>query len=85
MYISTSLMRKHNSLGPHRRPMPRIVGGSKRVGLFLMGEILLYMHMYMSRISSAGRAASTEKDREIPAEIPASHDPKRIVRFQQES
>ena len=30
-------------LGPYRRPMPRVLGGSEGGGRFLMGEIPLYM------------------------------------------
>ena len=37
-----SLIRKHLPLGPYRRPMPRVPGGSWGVGRFLMGEVPLY-------------------------------------------
>ena len=34
-YGGTSLVRKRTPLGPYRRPMPRVQGGSRRVGIFL--------------------------------------------------
>ena len=41
-YRGTSLTRKRNSLGPYRRPMPRVQGGVWGGGHFLMGEVLLH-------------------------------------------
>ena len=41
-YRSTSLTRIRTHLGPYRRPMPRVLGGSQGVGRFLMGEVPLY-------------------------------------------
>ena len=41
-YRGTSLTRKRNPLGPYRRPMPRVLGGTWRGGRFLMGEVPLY-------------------------------------------
>ena len=38
LYRSTSL-RKRTPLGPNRRPMPRVVGGSSGCERFLMGEV----------------------------------------------
>ena len=40
-YRGTSLTRKRTPLGPHRRPMPRVLGGSWGGGRFLMGEVTL--------------------------------------------
>ena len=40
----TSLIRNRTLLGPYRRPMPRVLGGSQRGGRFLMGEIAQYAH-----------------------------------------
>ena len=40
-YRGTSLIRKRNPLGPYRRPMPRVLGGSSGGGHFLMGKIPL--------------------------------------------
>ena len=40
-YRGTSLMRNRNHLGPYHRPMPRVLGGSKEGGRFLMGEVPL--------------------------------------------
>ena len=37
----TSLTRKRTPLGPYRRPMPRVLGGSQGVVRFLMGEVPL--------------------------------------------
>ena len=33
--------KKHPPLGPYRRPMPRVLGGSEGGGRFLMGEVPL--------------------------------------------
>ena len=33
-YMGTSLIRKCTPLGPYRRPMPRVIGGSWGVGVF---------------------------------------------------
>jgi len=41
-YRGTSLIRKRTPLGPYRRPMPRVLGGSWGGGRFLMGEVPLY-------------------------------------------
>ena len=41
-YRGTSPIRKRTPLGPYRRPMPRILGGSEGGGRFLMGEVPLY-------------------------------------------
>jgi len=41
-YRGTSLTRTHNPLGPYRRPMPRVLGGSLGGSCFLMGEVSLY-------------------------------------------
>ena len=41
-YRGTSVIRKRTPLGPYRKPMPRVLGGSYRSGCFLMGEVLLY-------------------------------------------
>ena len=40
-YRGTSLIRKCTPLGPYRRPMPRVLGGSWGGGRFIMGEVLL--------------------------------------------
>ena len=40
--MGTSLTRKQPPLGPYRRPMPRVLGGSLGGGRFLMGEEPLY-------------------------------------------
>ena len=41
-YRGTSLTRKRTPLGPYRRPMPRVLGGSEGVGRFLMSKVPLY-------------------------------------------
>ena len=41
-YRGTSLVRTSNFLGPDRRPMPRLLGGSLGGGRFLAGEVPLY-------------------------------------------
>ena len=33
---------RHTPVGPYRRPMPRVLGGSSGVGRFLIGEVPLY-------------------------------------------
>ena len=38
LYRGTSLMRMRTPLGPYRRPMRRVLGGSYGGGRFLMGE-----------------------------------------------
>ena len=38
----TSLVTEQTPLGPYRRPMPRVLGGSQGVGRFLIGEVPLY-------------------------------------------
>ena len=42
VYRRTSLARKRTHLGPYRRPVPRVLGGTQVGGRFLMGEIPLY-------------------------------------------
>jgi len=42
-YRGTTLNRKRTPLGPYRRPMPRVLGGSYGGGCFLMGEVPLYV------------------------------------------
>ena len=44
-YRGTSLIRKRTPLGPYRRPMLRVLGGSYRHGRFLMDEVPLYMEV----------------------------------------
>jgi hypothetical protein len=41
-YRGTSLIRKRTPLGPDRRPMPWVLGGSWGGGRFLMGEVPQY-------------------------------------------
>ena len=41
----TSLARKRTPLGPYRRPIQGVPGGSKGGGCFLMGEVPLYGQM----------------------------------------
>ena len=40
-YRGTSPIRECLPLEPHRRPMPRVLGGSQGVGRFLIGEVSL--------------------------------------------
>ena len=42
-YLGTSLVRKHTPLGPFRRPMSRVIGGSWGSGRFLIGELPLHL------------------------------------------
>ena len=42
----TSLMRKRQSLGPYRRPMPRVLGVSSGFWYFLVVEIPLERHIH---------------------------------------
>ena len=53
-YRGTSLTRKRTPLGPYRRPMSRVQGGSYGGGRFLMGEVPLY---------GIGRRPTSEKTR----------------------
>ena len=39
----SSAPRGHTPLGPYRRPMPRVIGGSWVGGRFLMSEVPLYL------------------------------------------
>ena len=41
-HMDTSLTRKRTPLGPYRRSMPKVVGGSRGEGRFLMSEVPLY-------------------------------------------
>ena len=41
-YRGTSLIRKRTPLGPYRRLMPRVLGGSWGGGRFLMSEVPMY-------------------------------------------
>jgi len=43
-YRGTSLIRKRSPLGPYRRAIPRVLGGSEGGGRFLMGEVPLYLN-----------------------------------------
>jgi len=47
-YWGTSPIRKRAPLGPYRRPMPRVQGGSEGGGHFLMGEVPLYLKRVIS-------------------------------------
>ena len=40
-YRGASLIRQRTPLGPYRRPMPRVLGGSEGGGRFFMGEVPL--------------------------------------------
>ena len=42
LYRGTSLTNECIPLGPYRRPMARVLGGSSGGGRFLMGEVPLY-------------------------------------------
>ena len=42
-YRGTSPTRKRTPLGPYRRPMPRVLGGSYGGGRFLMSEVPLWV------------------------------------------
>jgi hypothetical protein len=53
-----SLLRKRTPLGPYRRPMPRVLGGSSGGRHPLMGEIPLYSQR--PRRCSTTRRAATE-------------------------
>ena len=56
MYRGTSLIRNRPTLGPYRRPMLRVQGGSQGGGCFLMGEVPLYALCYSPlRESRCGR------------------------------
>ena len=42
-YRGTSLIKKRTPLGPYRRPMPRVPGGSEGGWRFLLGKVPLYL------------------------------------------
>ena len=42
VYRGTMLKRKRTPLGPYRRPMPRVLGGSQGVVRFIMSKVPLY-------------------------------------------
>ena len=42
-YRGASLIRDRTPLGPYRRPVPRVLGGSYWGGRFLMSEVPLYI------------------------------------------
>ena len=51
-YRGSLLVRKRNPLGPYRRPMHRVLGGSQGGGCFLMSEETLqgpYMYLNFGR------------------------------------
>ena len=50
-------MKKRTPLGPYRRPMPRVLGGSQGVGRFLMREVFLKINSSTNRgsVQDAGR------------------------------
>jgi len=50
-YRGTSLTSKRTPLGPYRRLMSRVLGGSSGDGRFLMGEVPLYQTRLMSSLS----------------------------------
>jgi hypothetical protein len=41
LYRGASLIRNSFPVGPYNRPMPRVLGGFKGVGRFLMSEVPL--------------------------------------------
>ena len=45
VYKGSSLVRNTPLLGPYRRPVRRVLGGSSGVGRFLMGEVPLYVYL----------------------------------------
>ena len=51
-YRGTSLTRKRTPLGPYRRPMLRVLGGSERGGYFLIGVVPLYTGSKIRRTAS---------------------------------
>jgi hypothetical protein len=57
-YRGTSLMRKHTPLGPYRRPVPRVLGGSLGGGCFLMSEVPLHNFILTASCRSSRRPAS---------------------------
>ena len=59
-YMGTSLIRELSPLGPYRRPMPRVLGGSEGGARFLMGEVPLHtslsnVHLVQTSLSNLGR------------------------------
>jgi len=50
-------------LGPYRRPMPRVLGGSYRGRCFLVVEVPLYKHQEFSRNGGSGGDTATQGQR----------------------
>jgi hypothetical protein len=48
----TSLTIKRIPLRPYRRPMPRVLGGSKGGGRFLLGKVALYVITNMVKVNA---------------------------------
>jgi hypothetical protein len=62
-YRGTSLIRKRIPLGPYRRPMPRVLGGSLGGGRFLMSEVPLYLaHKKSPPVGTYGKPACMRKN-----------------------
>ena len=55
-YRGTSPTRKRTPLGPYRRSMPRVLGGSQGGGRFPVGEVPLYAHAVLRLIREAARS-----------------------------
>jgi len=58
-FRGTSLTRKRTSLGPYRRPMPRVLGGSWGGRRFPMGEVPLYRDIW--RVLAIGGTLAATK------------------------
>ena len=71
-YRGTSFTGKRTSLGPYRRPMPRVLGGSWGGGRFLMGEVPLKVKTQQSGPFSAEKC-SREGDPEPFEPDPQQH------------
>ena len=61
-YGGTSLKRRRTPLGPYRRPMTRVLGGSSGGGRFLMGEVPLFFSCLQSRFAVRIRQLSSRNE-----------------------
>ena len=69
VYMGTSLIIKRTPLGPYHRPMPRVLGGSKGVERFLMGEVPLYA-LYNTCCSYRLQSAERTSAQHLPVKCP---------------
>jgi hypothetical protein len=77
----TSARKKHNPLGPSRRPVPRILWGSKGGALFLVSEVPLYSYggLVPRRVARPERTCRTIQGHLAQKEAPPPQDHHRAL------